>query len=1488
MDWPITGIRRVSVNSFGFGGSNAHVVVDEAPGYLATKGLKANHSSTDILPPRNDGVLTEESLEARLFCYSANDSPGVSRVMKFHIQFLESIQKDPGDFLRNYSYTLDCRRSNLEWKGFIVANSAADLLGKIQAFNTSWLSRSSLKKQPKLGFIFCGQGAQWAQMGTDLMSFNVYSASLKEASCFLQIVLGSRFDLLKEILRGAEDTRISDPEISQPATTALQVALVDLLKSFDVQPKYVFGHSSGEIAAAYASGAISRYDAWKIAYYRGLAAASIPFRASKLKGGMIVVEMSTEEVSAYLARVNKSAQIACINSPRSITISGQADAIEFIANDLRQKNIFNKILNVKVAYHSSHMKLVEDDYAAALDDIVANKCFEGITMFSSVTGRQVIGSELNATYWADNMVSPVQYVAAVQSLMNVPVDARPDALIELSPSAVLRSPTTDVLETFNNAFSPTYHSVLQRKQNGCITLLNLLGTLWSKGYPVNMKNVVSKGHQQDCLRCLTNLPSYSWDHRKTYWHETDMSLESRLREYPRMDLIGARVVDSTASFEPRWRGFLRISENPWIQDHQVQKTVVYPASGMVAMVLEGAKQLANDTQNLLGYELANMKIEKAMTIPNTAYGLEVSLNIKNDPTGTDDHGKIGAKSFVIYSRLQGRSWDRHASGSLRFHYKVGNWQAAFRLYESRYSAIGEICKESIIPRQLYEQLDSVGMNYGLLFQNITEVRRCDGHCVSRVRIPDTKSKMPCKFEYPHLLHPATLDSMMQTLLAIQPLPMVPVFIKSLFVAANLRGAESGADFTGYSSVSATGIRNAEAAIAMKQTAIDQAYVVIEGLRFAALPNPSPEEGGFLPSNRNLCSQIIWKEDSTFARPSSYSGQVTVLAHKYPGLSILQIGGGYQLSQATLRAVNSDAYTTPQLLRYTIIEAEEDDAASRILSSVKDTPLQPFIEKISNISSINNDYHLIVACNNIETDTSILKMKLKAGGVLLTQVTVPKEPKELQIDRTKSISNGQDSDGTRETIDNYLMRDGGAFVHFMEGEGEILLKVYRASQQSRLTSPVVILIPSEISTEVQNFIDTINRIKETNKLPFSVSGMAVDRVSKDPTALDGKTVISLLEFSGILSRDYSVFEWNYDDFHTFRELQHRANHVFWVTRGALMNCVNPRGCPIIGLARTLISEDPLNSIVTFDLAGETKLDDPAVVNNVLSLLDATFGSKVVPVQDTEFAEDGGKIYIPRLTTLRSINRIIEGKNLSGRFSQKPFADNLGLQLTIDTPGIGDDNLFFIKSELQDLRADEVEIAFKEAPLSLLDLEVVLGRSQESTVGADIRGQITRVGSEVRGLSVGDNVVALVADGSVKNLLRIESQFVKRVDADVVPSFLVSAYFALIHIGRARRGRKVLIHTGASAFGLVAVDLAVAIGVEIFATVVGPDADRQREVLERHGVSEDHILEADSGLFVATLLGATNGNGVDCVFNPTLEVFDVQFDCVRKCKSERCPF
>ncbi|KAK5991013.1 Reducing polyketide synthase FUB1 [Cladobotryum mycophilum] len=1449
LNWPLPGIRRASVNCFGFGGSNAHVILDEASGYLSARGLKGNYSSIEA--PR-ETVGNDQSNAPQLFLYSASDKGGVVRIMNSHLKTLEAEQANASpDFLRNYAYTLGSRRSNLDWKGFIVADSAASLHSKITEFDDKSTARSSLEKKPKLGFVFCGQGSQWAQMGKDLMSYSVFSASLNAASAYMKHVLGSSFDIVEEIFKAPTQSRISYPEIAQPATTALQVAIVDLLASFDILPKHVVGHSSGEIAAAYAVGSVSREAAWKIAYYRGLAAASIPIRAPKLRGGMMVVGMSLEKTEKYLLSVAKSARVACVNSPRSITVSGQEEAIQWIAKDLREKNIFNKVLDVKTAYHSSHMKLVEYDYKDSLGILHANPTSQGVKMFSSVTGELALGSELDAEYWARNLVSPVQYVAAVESLMSLPLDERPDILVEISPSAALRSPTVDILS--DDKAAPKYYSVLERKQAGPESLLKLIGELWSQGRPINMDNVVDRGDSDITLKCLSTLPTYPWNHSKKYWYETHLSRANRFRKYPRQDLIGSPTADSVP-FEPRWRGYLRVPESPWIQDHQVQKAIVYPAAGMVSMVLEGAKQMAieaNSTQ-LLGFELADLIIEKAILVPNTAHGIEVALNIRSDPGSIGSNGRIGVQEFAIYSKPLDRAWERHATGTLRFHYKVGDWEATFHSHEAKYKVLDETCTESLVPRQLYEHLDAVGMNYGSTFQNLIEVRKNDNASISKVRIPDTKSKMPAKFEYPHLIHPATLDAMFHTLLAIEPVPMVPVAIKSLFVSANI-GAEAGTIFKGHSTTSITGIRDAEATIVMRQPDVEHGYVVIDGLRLTRLSTPSPLDGGFLANHRNLCTQIFWKEDATFASPSSYSEQVDILAHKYPDLAVLQVGASHGLTLATLGVVAPSKDEAPRLARYTIVGADDDETVSRGLLFVKGTSLEAFMETSSDVSTIQATYNLIVVGNDSQVDVESLKTLLKPNGFLLTQT---------KYDQTAT----------------------DAHVRFTDEATELILEVYKSRPTSgSKPGDVILLTSSESNQETDEFLTALKQLQEADKLPFSISTTSAEEILANPELIREKVVVSLLDFSGVESRDSSVYDWEQKDFNSFYALQNNAKALLWITRGANMTPKNPKGSLIVGIARTLMSEDPLKTVVTFDLDIDSKLQDLSVINNFLSVFNTAFGTKPGPGPlEVEYAEKAGKLYVPRLTTISPLNRIIEDDDFDSVIQKRfDYHKGPGLQLSIARPGIKDDNLYFTESEPKELQEDEVEIAFDEASLSFLDIETVLGRTNDSFIGLDVKGQIKRVGSAVSDFSTGDEVVALVKNGSIQNTLNVQSQFVKRLNTKIVPSFFISAYYALFHVGRATRGRKVLVHAGASAFGLAAIDLALAAGVGVFATVFGAEVDQQREILETRGISKDHILDAEAGSFIGALQVATNGKGVDVVYNPTLEHIDVHLKYVRKC-------
>lgn len=176
------------------------------------------------------------------------------------------------------------------------------------------------------------------------------------------------------------------------------MALVDLVTSLGIAPRHVVGHSSGEMAAAYAAGALTREAACEAAYFRGPAASRLAARAPKLQGAMMVVGMAADETQRYLDTAGRSAQVTCVNSPRSTTVSGRAEAIACAERDLRARRVFCRVLDVPVAYHSSHMRLVEDEYRASLAGLSPRDAEPPVAMFSSVTERAVRGSELGPAY----------------------------------------------------------------------------------------------------------------------------------------------------------------------------------------------------------------------------------------------------------------------------------------------------------------------------------------------------------------------------------------------------------------------------------------------------------------------------------------------------------------------------------------------------------------------------------------------------------------------------------------------------------------------------------------------------------------------------------------------------------------------------------------------------------------------------------------------------------------------------------------------------------------------------------------------------------------------------------------------------------------------------------------------------------------------------------------------------------------------------------
>jgi acyl transferase domain-containing protein len=619
--------------SFGYGGTNAHTIVDDAYHYLSSRSLTGHHNTilgsldahahqngnglSNGQKTTNDDGLANTNALPKLFLWSSNEQSGLDRSSKALVEYLSehkprSAAKE-SQFLDQIASTLSEKRSRLPWKNFAVASSVDELTSLLDKPLNKPL-RSS--QAPALAFVFTGQGAQWHAMGRELLTYPVYQQSLQEANDYL-VTLGCTWNLMSELAQNKDTSIINHPTRSQPICTAIQIALVDLLASWGVKPAVVIGHSSGEIAAAYAKGAITKEDGWKISYQRGRVSASV-----SSNGAMAAVGLGASAVQAYLDRVTEGLVIiACINSPSGVTLSGDAATIEELVAMLEADKVFVRKLLVKNAYHSPYMAEVAEDYLVSLKDISKPTIGKDVLMFSSVTGALIDGSTLDSQYWVSNMLNPVKFSQAVQSAMSYSPgkrrttrNSRPfNMFLEIGPHAALQGPLKQILDSQEGKkIQVPYVSMLYRNTNAIRSSLDVLGTLALQGMSPN----IATANQQHKSRvsALTDLPPFQWNKQLTYWYESAAGKAYRHRALPRLDLVGALSEYSTSQ-EPAWRNYLRVEEMPWMEHHKVQGSILYPLSGMIVMVIEASKQVADKTKEIDGFELRDIAVLQAMIVP---------------------------------------------------------------------------------------------------------------------------------------------------------------------------------------------------------------------------------------------------------------------------------------------------------------------------------------------------------------------------------------------------------------------------------------------------------------------------------------------------------------------------------------------------------------------------------------------------------------------------------------------------------------------------------------------------------------------------------------------------------------------------------------------------------------------------------------------------------------------------------------------------------
>ncbi|KAI3396832.1 hypothetical protein diail_11661 [Diaporthe ilicicola] len=721
LSWPDTGgkPKRASLNSFGYGGANAHAVLESFDERI--------ESSTTSLELNGLNGAARAADRPFLFPVSSHTIDTGDRLKSALRDYLTKQEENKADTtnLRDLAYTLSAHRTIHKVRSFAIGASKGELVAELETPRASseWKTAAmrSSRTTPQIGFVFTGQGAQSWNMGRQLIeSHPPFRATLDRCDAVLQSLPEPDrpdWSIVKELLNppGPSDSRLNETRLSQPICTALQIALVDLLHTWGIKPKAVCGHSSGEVAAAYCANILSFEAAMVVAYYRGyhMSQQKAPGADAKPQdaGGMIAVGLTEADAISELSKFEGRLCVAAVNASSSVTISGDLDAIEELQVDLSKRGVFARKLVVQQAFHSHHMKPLAPAYEKALHecDLYETKASkQSARMVSSVTSRVIRDGDVDAAYWVRNMVGTVRFADALTGvLLDDDEEQAVDIVLEIGPHPALKGPSQQVASELKVDVS--YLGTLTRNQPAFDCLLEMAGQLFAANYPVDL--VAVNADQQHPGNFVTDLPTYSWNHRN-YWTPTTRAMRNTQHRKYNHTLLGTPVPHSTPH-TIQWRNYIRVSEIPWLAGHAIEGEVVFPGSGYLSVAVEAAVRYpTNEGKPVSKVMFKDIDIKSAMTLRDNEVGTEMILTIRPETTSaksfSDDWLEFHISSFDVDERFS-----EHCHGWVSI---VAGEAQSVELDRSlpRYPSIEELRKSSTNRpscADLYRRLEKRGVQY---------------------------------------------------------------------------------------------------------------------------------------------------------------------------------------------------------------------------------------------------------------------------------------------------------------------------------------------------------------------------------------------------------------------------------------------------------------------------------------------------------------------------------------------------------------------------------------------------------------------------------------------------------------------------------------------------------------------------------------------------------------------------------------------------------
>ncbi|MFG2943547.1 SDR family NAD(P)-dependent oxidoreductase [Streptomyces sp. NPDC048282] len=702
--------RRAGVSSFGVSGTNAHIILEEAP-----------QEEAEPEPARTGGPTVLPTVPWAL------SARGVDALRAQAARLLTHVEGGREPAPVDIGWSLATGRATLDDRAVLTGSSATQLIDGLRALARGEEADGVLTGPSTPGgagrvvFVFPGQGSQWAGMAKDLWeSSPVFAARMDEC----ERLLGELVDWSLRDALGDEEA-LSRVDVVQPALFAMMVSLAEVWRAHGVEPVAVVGHSQGEVAAACVAGVLSLPDAIRVVALRSRA-----LRALAGTGGMLSIVASEEWVRERTEPFGERVSIAAVNGPNTVVVSGDPDALSELGVVLARAGVMRwNVPGVDFSAHSAHVEPLEPELAEILAGVELRPA--EVPFYSTVTAGPLDTGELDAGYWYRNLRAPVRFEETVRALDA----AGHDLYVEVSPHPILTMGVLETLESRDRATTPAVVSTLRRDDGGLDRVLTSLAEVWVQGTHVDWKRVFA-----DAGATRVDLPTYAFQRRR-YWLDGTAGATGALTrlglsavDHP---LLGA-ALDLPDAAGVVLTGQLSLRTQTWLAEHAVDDVVLLPGAAFVELAARAGDEVGCDL-------LEELTLQAPLILPATAgVGLRVTVGAADD---------AGRRELSIHSRPggtpdatdDGAVWTCHATGVLA--------ARAEQPTDRDLTAWPPAGATPVDCADVYDDFAAAGYHYGPLFQGLSAAWRRGDETFAEVALPEDRATDADHYG----LHPALLD-----------------------------------------------------------------------------------------------------------------------------------------------------------------------------------------------------------------------------------------------------------------------------------------------------------------------------------------------------------------------------------------------------------------------------------------------------------------------------------------------------------------------------------------------------------------------------------------------------------------------------------------------------------------------------------------------------------------------------------------------------------